>query len=105
MCIFHGNDIFRGGKRGLGNREANHNRNARARAQAKREVTQEKETAAETTQSQKERKKETVRQGKAGEQSEKCQEKANGPSARDSVASRSQTRPHISMVILESVRF
>ena len=29
----------------------------------------------------KERKKETVRQGKAGEQSEKCQEKANGPLA------------------------
>ena len=48
---------------------------------------QEKET--ETSQSQKKNKKkegtkETVRHGKAGEQSEKCQEVGNGPPARHS---------------------
>ena len=61
-------------------------RNARARAQTKREVRQERKLQQEPLNlKKKERKKETVRHGKAGEQSEKCQEKANGPSARDSV--------------------
>ena len=79
------------------------NRNARARAQTKREVRQKKGNW--NLSISKERKKETERQGKAGEQSGKCQETANGPPTRHSVASRSQTRPHISMVILESVWF
>ena len=64
---------MRGGKRGLGNREANHYRTEMPVHEHK--VRQEKET--ETSQSQnkkrkKEREKETVRQGKAGELSEKA---------------------------------
>ena len=77
------------------------NRNARVRAQTKTEVRLGKET--ETSQSQEERKKETVKQGKPGEQPEKSQETGSGPPARHSVVSHSQTRPHISIVILESV--
>ena len=92
MCIFPREWHIQRREKGAGKSRSQplQSRNARARAQTKREVRQEKETAAETSQSQKERKKERVRPGKAGEQSEKCQEKAkiNGPSARDSVASR-----------------
>ena len=88
MCIFPREWHIQRRENGAGKSRSQplQSRNAHARAQTKREVRQEKETAAETSQSQKERKKETVRPGKAGEQSEKCQEKANGPSARDSLS-------------------